>query len=156
MSVRAGSFAMSALLPMCCAAWAATAGQAAPLAPTADGSSKAFVALDTNHDGNLSQEEFRKGYAGVRQAIALEVRLREQFQAIDADRSGALDAGEYANLTLVKQAGQAAPDLSAFDANRNEKLEFEEYLAAVRALFAQGQKARRNVAQPADEGLERR
>lgn len=156
MSARAVPFAMIAFLPMCCVAWAAMAGQAAPLAPTADGSSKVFAAMDANHDGNLSQEEFRKGYAGLRQAIALEVRLREQFQAIDADRSGALDAGEYANLALVKQAGQTAPGLSAFDANKNQKLEFEEYLAAVRALFAQGQKTRGNAAQPTGEGRERR
>lgn len=156
MSARAVPSAMIALIPMCCVAWAAIAGQVAPLAPTADGSPKVFAAMDANHDGNLSQEEFRKGYAGLRQAIALEVRLREQFQAIDADRSGALDAGEYAKLALVKQAGQTAPGLSVFDADKNRKLEFEEYLAAVRALFAQGQKARGNAARPTGEGQERR
>jgi len=156
MSARTVAFAMIASLPMCCIAWAAMAGQAAPLAPMTGGGSKVFAAMDANHDGNLSQEEFRKGYPGLRQAIALEVRLREQFQAIDADRSGALDAGEYAGLALVKQAGQNAPGLSAFDADRNQKLEFEEYLAAVRALFAQGQKTRRNAARPTAEGQERR
>jgi hypothetical protein len=156
MSARAVPFAMIAFLPMCCVAWAAMAGQAATSAPTADGSSKVFAAMDANHDGNLSQEEFRKGYVGLRQAIALEARLREQFQAVDADRSGALDAGEYANLALVKQAGQTAPGLSAFDADKNQKLGFGEYLAAVRALFAQGQKMRGNAARPAAEGRERR
>lgn len=156
MSARAVPFAMIALLPMCCVAWAAMAWQAASLAPTTDASPKIFAALDANHDGNLSREEFRKGYAGLRHAIVLEVRLREQFQAIDADRSGALDAVEYASLALVKQAGQTAPGLSAFDANKNQKLEFEEYLAAVRALLVQGQKARGNAIQPASEGQERR
>lgn len=156
MSARAVPFAMIAFLPMCCVAWAAMAGQAATLAPRADGSSKVFAAMDANHDGHLSQEEFRKGYAGLRQAIALEMHLREQFQAIDADRNGALDAGEYADLALVKQAGRTAPGLSAFDANKNQKLEFEEYLAAVRALFAQGRKKRENAAQPTGEGQERR
>lgn len=153
MSARAVPIAIIVSL-LCCVAWAAMAGQAPPLTPTTDSSLKVFAAMDANHDGNLSQEEFRQGHACLRQAIALEVRLREQFQAIDADRSGALDAGEYADLALVKQAGRNAPGLSAFDANKNQTLEFEEYLAAVRALFTQGQKTRGNAAQPT--GQERR
>lgn len=91
MSARAFPIAIIVSL-LCCVAWAAMAGQAPPFAPTTDSSLKVFAAMDANHDGNLSQEEFRQGHAGLRQAIALEVRLREQFQAIDADRSGALDA----------------------------------------------------------------
>ncbi|HWU70177.1 MAG TPA: hypothetical protein VN017_02325 [Pseudoxanthomonas sp.] len=156
MSARAVPFALIASLPMCCAPWIAMAGQAASPAPKTDGSSKVFAALDANRDGNLSQEEFRKGYPGLRQAIALEVRLREQFQSIDADRSGALEAGEYANLALVKQAGQAAPGLPAFDADKDGRLEFDEYVAAVRALFALGQKTRGSAPAAAGEGQERR
>ncbi|MCI4568310.1 hypothetical protein [Lysobacter sp. CFH 32150] len=95
-----------------------------------------FGALDTNKDKALSLQEFQAGYAGLQRAIALEVRLREQFRTVDADRSGAIEAGEYANLVLVKQAGAAAPGLAAFDANKNQKLEFVEYLTVVHRLAA--------------------
>lgn len=156
MNVRAIALAAIPSIPMLCIAWTAMAGQVGHSAPAMDGSSKVFAALDVDHDGDLSPEEFRKGYSGLRQAIALEVRLREQFQAIDADRSGALDAAEYASLALVKRAGQTAPGLPAFDANKDQKLEFEEYLAAVRALFVQGRKARENALQPENESRERR
>ena len=43
---------------------------------------------------------------------------------------------EYANLVLVKQAGKAAPGLATFDANKNQKLEFSEYLTVVQRLAA--------------------
>ena len=95
-----------------------------------------FGALDTNKDKVLSLPEFQAGYASVQRTIALDLRLREQFRAVDADRSGAIETGEYANLVLVKQAGAAAPGLAAFDANKNQKLEFAEYLTVVHRLAA--------------------
>lgn len=95
-----------------------------------------FGALDTNKDKVLSLPEFQAGYASVQRTIALDIRLREQFRMVDANRSGAVEAGEYANLVLVKQAGTAAPGLAAFDANKNQKLEFAEYLTVVHRLAA--------------------
>lgn len=107
------------------------AGRRAPAATDA-----AFTALDTSKDGMLSRQEFQAGYPGLTRVVALEFRLRDQFQTLDADKSGAVEAGEYANLELVKRAGKSAPALSGFDANRNQKLEFAEYVAAVRQLSA--------------------
>ena len=101
-----------------------------------------FGALDTNKDKVLSLPEFQAGYASVQRTIALDIRLREQFRTVDVDRSGAIEAGEYANLVLVKQAGAAAPGLAAFDANKNQKLEFAEYLTVVRRLAASPPAAR--------------
>ena len=95
-----------------------------------------FGALDANKDKALSLQEFQAGYASVQRTIALEVRLREQFRTVDADRSSAIEAAEYANLVLVKQAGKAAPGLATFDANSNQKLEFSEYLTVVQRLAA--------------------
>ena len=95
-----------------------------------------FGALDANKDKALSLQEFQAGYASVQRAIALEVRLREQFQTVDANRSGAIEAGEYTNLALVKRAGKAAPELATFDANKNQKLEFAEYVTVVHRLAA--------------------
>lgn len=93
-----------------------------------------FESLDTDHNGQLSPQEFRAGYPALQKAIALEVRLREQFRSVDADRSGALEAGEYGSLVLVRQAGAAAPALAKFDADGNGSLSFAEYVAVVRAL----------------------
>jgi hypothetical protein len=100
-----------------------------------------FSTLDTDRDGQLSPQEFRAGYAALQKAIAIELRLREQFRTVDTDGSGALDTGEYSRLVLVQQAGAAAPPLATFDADRSGGLGFAEYVDAVRALAAGAAKA---------------
>ena len=107
---------------------------------------QAFAALDANKDKALSLAEFQVGYARMQQAIAVELRLREQFQSVDTDRSGAIEPAEYDKLELVKRAGALAPTLSTFDANTNRKLEFAEYVAAVRAMATSQQAAAQKAA----------
>ena len=122
----------------------AAAQSAAPVAarpagqpvPAQAGTNVIFNALDTDRNGMLSRQEFHAGYPGLVRAIAVELRLREQFQALDADHSGAIEADEFAGLELVKRAGKAAPALARFDSSRDLKLDFAEYLAAVRQLSA--------------------
>jgi hypothetical protein len=117
-------------------------------APRADAGDAAFKALDTDKNGVLSPREFRAGYAGLQRAIAVEIRLAEQFRAIDANHDGVIDGGEYARLVLVERLGKAAPPLSTFDANGDRKLGFGEYVAAVRRLAAwQSQAAGKTPAQ---------
>jgi hypothetical protein len=118
------------------AAAAAARPVAAPVHPAAAPSPAApvFAALDTDHDGALSAREFAAGYADLQRAIALGVRLREQFRTVDTDHSGALEAGEYAALVLVRAAGASAPPLAAFDADADHRLDFAEYVALVRRL----------------------
>ena len=122
----------------------ATAAPPAPSAPATPAAAEAdarinalFAAWDANKDHQLSPAEFKAGWTALQQAAALEAALHRQFEAMDADHNGALDAAEYANLYLVKQAGKAAPPLSAFDANKDQKLEFGEYVALVRKLGTQ-------------------
>jgi hypothetical protein len=97
-----------------------------------------FRAWDTDHDGKLSQAEFGAGMAAFRRraeaGTEVAVRLRGQFDRIDANRDDAIDAGEYPNLELVRAAGKAAPALSAFDRNRDQRLQFAEYLSLVARL----------------------
>jgi hypothetical protein len=93
-----------------------------------------FDDLDTNKDLVLSRQEFQAGYVGLQRVIAMQVRLREHFGALDANRSGAIDASEYANVELIKSQGKAAPALSIFDANHDQQLDFAEYTALVRKL----------------------
>lgn len=101
------------------------------------GTDGVFAALDTNKDGTVSRLEFQAGYPGLARAFVVELRLRDQFQLLDANRSGAIEASEYANLELVKRTDKNAPGFATFDINKNQKLEFPEYIAAVRQLTAQ-------------------
>lgn len=115
-------------------------------AATQNPGEQAFAALDANQDKALSLAEFQVGYARMQQAIAVELRLREQFQSVDSDRSGAIEPTEYDKLALVKRAGALAPTLSNFDGNANRKLEFAEYVAAVRAMATSQQAAAQKAA----------
>lgn len=109
----------------------------------------AFDAWDVDHNGSLSRQEFIAGWqqlrheGEMRREGAMQQRLRAQFNTLDADKSGALDAHEYAQMALVKRAGTAAPSFSTFDANKNGRLEFGEYLNLIRQL------ATRSAPQPA-------
>ena len=106
----------------------------APARAAASPAAQVFAALDTDHDHAVSAREFEAGYAGLQRAIALGLRLREQFDTVDADHSRALDGKEFASMVLVRQAGRAAPMLASFDANGNGTLDFPEYAMAVRKL----------------------
>ena len=135
-AVRAMSFgtAMASLLLVAGAATAAHAAEPAAPAATAQAATPLFDMLDANKDHVLSRQEFQSGYAGLQRLIAAQVRLREQFGALDANRNGAIDASEYANLELIRSRGTAAPSLVAFDADHDQKLSFSEYTTLVRRL----------------------
>ena len=113
-------------------------------APAAGGNAveAIFARWDTDRNGLLSRDEFSKGWAEqartARRAAmeAVQEGLREQFQAIDANDDAAIDAGEYPGLMLVRRAGDDAPALATFDANRDGRLQFDEYLQLVRRMAA--------------------
>ena len=111
---------------------------ATPSAPSADAmADAAFKAWDANRDGTLSPAEFRTGMTALRRrteaSTALALRLRAQFDRIDADGNDAIDGGEYGHLLLVRKADKA-PALSTFDRNRDQRLDFAEYLVLVERL----------------------
>lgn len=95
-----------------------------------------FKAWDADHNGVLSQAEFRQGWNAVRRRAEtkVEASLRTQFDKVDANHNGAIDAGEYGNLLLVQRAGKPAPALASFDRNGDQRLQFDEYLALVGRL----------------------
>ena len=94
----------------------------------------AFAAWDADRNGTLTLQEFRNGWMVLRRASQMQARLRGQFNTIDVNRNGAIDANEYANLLLVKKAGKSAPALATFDANRNQRLEFPEYIEFIKRM----------------------
>ncbi len=96
-----------------------------------------FTAWDTDHNGSLSQQEFRDGWLQARQVMQLQARLSKQFALIDANKSGAIEASEYGNLVLIKEAGNSAPPLATFDANKDGKLQPAEYVKLVSTLAPQ-------------------
>jgi len=102
----------------------------------AGGTDAVFNAWDKDRNGMLSKEEFRNGWAATRSALA-EQRLRAEFARHDANKSGKLEAAEYANLVLVKRAGAKAPAMTAFDTNKNGGLEFDEYIDFISAAARQ-------------------
>ena len=97
----------------------------------AGGPDAVFAAWDKDGNGTLSKDEFRNGWAGTRNALATQ-RLKAEFQRHDANKDGSLQAGEYANLALVQRAGKSAPMMSAFDRNKDQGLDFAEYVDFVK------------------------
>ena len=109
--------------------------------PAQDPAADAFKAWDKDGNGNLSLVEFRTGWQQVQRAAELQARLRHQFGTVDANKNDAIDPAEYGNLKLVQNAGAKAPQMSVFDANRDGKLGFGEYVKLVQALAPDAGKA---------------
>ncbi len=103
------------------------------LAETAAEAETAFVRLDTNHDRQLSLDEFKAISAGRRQGLVYQ-RLSAHFRSRDADQSGFLEAGEFAELQMVINAGSAAPTLASADGNGDDRLDFREYVLLMATL----------------------
>ena len=122
-------------------AWAQAAApapspQASPLRaePSPPQVDATFAAWDRDHNGALSLQEFRDGSRGMRRKAGVRDRLHQQFEAVDADGNDAIDAAEYGKLLLVERAGNGAPPLSMFDTDKDQRLQFPEYLALVRHM----------------------
>ena len=122
----------------------AAAAQTAPApakpaqaAAAQDPAAEAFKAWDKDRNGSLSLVEFRTGWQQVQRVAEMQARLRNQFGTVDLNKNNAIDPAEYGNLVLVKQAGKNAPQMSVFDANRDGKLGFGEYVRLVQALAPQ-------------------
>ncbi|HEY8682900.1 MAG TPA: hypothetical protein VIM06_06995, partial [Rhodanobacter sp.] len=49
----------------------------------------------------------------------------------DTNKNGCLNASEYANLELIKHAGASAPAMAMFDTQKNQCLDFMEYVGVV-------------------------
>ena len=131
---RAGLLAALLLaLPGLVAARPAAPQGVAPAEPPAD---VVFRSWDADKDGSLSKAEFRAGWASVRQRAAAkaQARLRLQFDRADANDDQAIDGQEYQGLLLVRRAGAAARPLSRYDADKDGKLQFKEYLVMVQDM----------------------
>ncbi|QIL19492.1 EF-hand domain-containing protein [Thermomonas sp. HDW16] len=102
--------------------------------PAVDPAAEAFGAWDKDRNGALSFPEFRAGWVQAQRMAELQARLRHQFMTVDVNDNKAIDPAEYGSLLLIKNAGKSAPQMSVFDANRDGKLEFNEYVKLVGTL----------------------
>ena len=138
MSNRINLGALTAVLALAFAG--ASAAQTAAKAGTPAGNKpriatpdETFTLWDKDKNKALSLEEFKAGYQMV-QAQGAVRKLHGNFAAMDKNKSGALESDEYANLELIKKAGAKAPTMSTFDADKNGKLDFKEYLAMIEVM----------------------
>ena len=124
------------LLPAAAAATPARPAAAQGVAPAEPPADLVFRSWDSNKDGSLSREEFRAGWASVRQRAEAnaQARLRVRFDQADANGDQAIDEKEYQGLLLVRRAGAGARPLSRYDADKDGKLQFGEYLVMVQDM----------------------
>lgn len=92
-----------------------------------------FARWDKDKNNVLSMAEFKAGWQEVQANMVLR-QLHETFVAMDANKSGAIESSEYAGLELVKRAGASAPPMSNFDLDKNQRLDFKEYVGMVRTI----------------------
>ena len=93
-----------------------------------------FLAWDKDKNRTLTLDEFKNGWESAREQNIIG-RIETQFRAADKDKSGLIEAAEFANLPLIKRAGSGAPPMSAFDANKDQRIDFKEYLDLVPAML---------------------
>lgn len=140
---RRGNFLMAALF---CLALSTVAGPACAqaqdalmpltdeeLAEVAAEAEAAFARMDTNHDQQLSLDEFKNLTRNGRQGLVYP-RLPAHFRSRDLDQSGFLEAEEFAGLRMVINAGSGAPTLAAVDSNGDARLDFREYVLMMARL----------------------
>ena len=123
------------LMAVAAAAQAQSAASApTPVAQTATEASTTFKRWDKNGDGALSAAEFGAGWQEIQAANTLR-NLHDNFVAKDVDKNGSIGASEYLKLDLVQKAGSSALPMAAFDADKNQALDFKEYVGMVGALI---------------------
>ena len=93
-----------------------------------------FARWDKDKNNVLSMTEFKAGWQEVQANMVLR-QLHDNFVAMDTNKSGFIEASEYANLELVKKAGASAQPMSTFDLNKDQRLDFNEYVAMVRSML---------------------
>lgn len=92
-----------------------------------------FGRWDTDKNNALSLAEFKNGWQEVQASMVLR-QLHENFVAMDVNKSGSIEPAEYANLGLIKKAGASAPPMSNFDLDKNQRLDFNEYISMVKSM----------------------
>lgn len=91
-----------------------------------------FAHWDKDKSSSLSLEEFRAGWQEIQVGNLLR-KLHNNFVAMDANKSGSLEQSEFSSLEMVKKA-KSTPQMSTYDTDKNQKLDFKEYVGMVKAM----------------------
>jgi Ca2+-binding EF-hand superfamily protein len=93
-----------------------------------------FAALDKDKNKQLSFDEFKNGVVAERKQAMLMQRLGGIFKQADKSGNGNLEPAEFNTLPGLKAAKEPKPKFADFDADKDQKLSFREYLAFVSAM----------------------
>jgi Ca2+-binding EF-hand superfamily protein len=120
--------------PPAAAAKPAPAKPAPAASPESASPEQIFAEWDKDKNKQLSLDEFKTGVEQSRMAEVL-ARLEMQFRKADANSSGKLEAGEYAQLPAIKRGGAASPPFATFDTNKDGGLDPQEYINMVQEFM---------------------
>lgn len=104
---------------------------AATAAKPGENAEAMFKSIDSNGDKMISLNEFKSGLEAQRQRSQALQRLQAQFKQMDKNKSGGLESAEFNELPLVKSGVKPVPTFAETDGNRDQKVDFREYVGAV-------------------------
>ena len=93
-----------------------------------------FKKLDANGDGIATRLEIETNLQRGQAALAAQ-RNRQLFALLDKDRSGQLNAAEFAALAAAPAPVNAGPLLTTWDLNKDGKVALVEFRSATQANF---------------------
>lgn len=101
------------------------------------GIDKMFAALDTDRNKQLSYDEFKTGVVAERRQAFVMQRLVQIFQAADKSGNKALELVEFNALPGVVAARESKPKFVDYDKNKDQKIDFREYVEFASRMSAQ-------------------
>lgn len=104
------------------------------------GIDKMFAALDKDNNKQLSYDEFKNGVVAERRQAMLMQRLGQIFQEADKNGNKTLEVVEFNALPGVKAAKDPKPKFADYDKNKDQKMDFREYLEFVSKMSEQAPK----------------
>lgn len=104
------------------------------------GIDKMFAALDKDNNKQLSYDEFKNGVVAERRQAMLMQRLGQIFQEADKNGNKTLELVEFNALPGVKAAKDPKPKFADYDKNKDQKMDFREYLEFVSKMSEQAPK----------------
>ena len=104
------------------------------------GIDKMFAALDKDNNKQLSYDEFKNGVVAERRQAVLMQRLRQIFQEADKNDNKTLELVEFNALPGVKAAKNPKPIFGDYDKNKDQKIDFREYVEFVSKMSQQAPK----------------
>ncbi len=104
------------------------------------GIDKMFAALDKDNNKQLSYDEFKNGVVAERRQAMVMQRLGQIFQEADKNGNKTLELVEFNALPGVKASKDPKPKFADYDKNKDQKMDFREYVEFVSKMSEQAPK----------------